>query len=267
MSRWLPLLLLGCAERGAWDDVPMDEARLEGFDLSSIAVVVGALDGDALLVFSGPEGDGELPVHLGGPTLGVALDLSGDVEGHAGPVEIDLSGVDDPTVGDALGTYFGTAASGAAIVGGSRRRMKNGRGASFREDHFQLGISLFVGMEWVTISPGGNEDETTPPTVFAPIDSGHSGPTPPTTTPPTTTPPTTTTPTTPSTTSPTGGTTGAGEGGGCGGDGAEGGCGDGGGCDDASGCGCSHGALAPGLAWVGVLLRRRRSGADGAQRR
>lgn len=156
----LPLaFLLGCGvDAGQWDHVPIEQAWLEEFDLSSLTMVAGTMQGDALLVFQESSGTtGSLPVHLGGGALGAAFDLSADVEGHEGAVDIRLQDVRDPTVGDVLGTYHGTGGAGAAFIGGSRRRMKNGQGASFREDHFVVGISVFVGYEWITIREGGDD--------------------------------------------------------------------------------------------------------------
>jgi hypothetical protein len=67
------------------------------------------------------------------------------------------------------------------IAGGSQRRMRNGMGASFREDHFALGLALYAGYEWITIREGGNDGSTdTYPTTSTPIpDSEDSGTPPP----------------------------------------------------------------------------------------
>jgi hypothetical protein len=164
----------GCgADAGVWDGVPIEEAWLEEFDLSALAIAAGTMQGDALLVFEESGGTvSSLPVHLGGGSLGVAMDMSIDPEGHEGAVDIDLSDVRDPTVGDVLGTYHGTGAAGAAFVGGSRRRMRNGEGASFREDHFVIGLSIFFGYEWITIREGGDDAFVT---AVDPYDSYASG--------------------------------------------------------------------------------------------
>jgi len=155
----------GCSvDRGAWDHVPIVEAWLDRFDLSALAVAAGTLQGDALLVFTEPGGNAaSVPVHLGGGILGAAMDLSVDPEGHEGPVDIDLTDVADPTVGDVFGTYHGTGTAGAVFAGGSRRQMRNGAGASFREDHFVVGLALNAGYQWVTIREGGNDGQTEGP--------------------------------------------------------------------------------------------------------
>lgn len=179
VSRTLPVVLVfGCGvDAGMWDGVPIAQAHLETFDLSSLAVVAGTQQGDALLVFEEVGGTvGSVPVHLGGGSLGVALDLSLDPEGHEGVVDIDLTDVEAPTVGDVFGTYHGTGGAGAAFVGGSRRRMRNGQGASFREDHFALGLSVFIGYEWITVREGGNDDGVHPTsTPGTPADSEDTG--------------------------------------------------------------------------------------------
>jgi hypothetical protein len=186
-ERWALAAVLvaaaGCApDHGAWDRVAIEEAWLERFDLSALTIVIGSVQGDALLVFTEAGGNvGAVPVHLGGGTLGIALDLSADPEGHEGVVDVDLTDVDAPTVGDVFGTYHGTGSSGAAVAGGSRRRMKNGAGASFREDHFALGLSLYAGYQWVTIREGGNDGEEHEPflsfTDDDPVDTAPPDPT------------------------------------------------------------------------------------------
>lgn len=271
--RFPPLLLLtACVDRGAWDGVPVDRAWLEEFHLSRVDVVIGFADGDALLVFEGPGGVDAVPVHLGGGGVGVVFDVAIDPEGHAGVVEIDLSDVERPTVGDVFGTYTGAGFQGALIVGGSARSLKNGRGASFREDHFAVGLGVFAGFEWVVLKEGGDDGRLVEPTTVAATGTtGGTG-----------------LPATEETgpiTVDTGG--GGSRSGGCGcGDGGDGG--DGGGArtgdtgatsptetttdgtttsatedDEAEGCEgdgclCTHGALSPvGAVWAGVLLRRR----------
>jgi hypothetical protein len=161
------------ADQGQWDHVAIEQAWLEEFDLSSLAIAAGTMQGDALLVFEERGGTlSSLPVRLGGGLLGVALDMSIDPEGHEGSVDIRLSDVRDPTVGDVLGTYHGTGGAGAVFVGGSRRRMRNNEGASFREDHFVIGLSFFFGYEWITIREGGDDAFVT---VVDTYDSGSTG--------------------------------------------------------------------------------------------
>jgi len=167
MHRHVPFLAWvfaasGCAvDAGAWDHVRITEAWLDRFDLSSFSVVAGTLQGDALLVFTEPDGNASsIPVHLGGGVFGAAMDLTADPEGHEGPVVIHLGDVADPTVGDVFGTYHGTGMAGAVFMGKSNRRMRNGAGASFREDHFVVGLAVNVGYQWVTIREGGNDGAT-----------------------------------------------------------------------------------------------------------
>jgi hypothetical protein len=152
--------LCGCqGAGGTFDDVPIEEAWLERFDLSSIALLAGGVWGDALLGFVEPGGNvGSVPVRLGGGRAGLAIDLSWDVEGHEGAVEIDLTDVGEPSVHDVFGTYEGSGSGGALIIGGSRRRLRNDAGVFLEEEHFvAVGLSMFVGYEWLTIREGGND--------------------------------------------------------------------------------------------------------------
>ncbi len=137
----------------------IEEAWLEEFHLSSFAIVAGTLQGDARLEFVEPGGTaGSVPVHLGGGRVGVVLDLAWDAEGHDGVVPIDLTEVEDPHVRDVMGSYDGSGSGGALVIGGSRRRLRNEAGAAFYEQHFvALGLSMFVGHEWLSVEPGGND--------------------------------------------------------------------------------------------------------------
>jgi MYXO-CTERM domain-containing protein len=246
----------GCGvDGGAWDHVEIVEAWLDRFDLSALAVVGGTLQGDALLVFTEPDGNASsLPVHLGGGLFGAAVDFSADPEGHEGSVDIDLSAVDDPTVGDVFGTYHGTGMAGAAMIGGSRRKMRNGHGASFREDHFVLGLALDASYQWVTIREGGNDGASTYdgllPTFTGPDDSEDTGPS-----------PDPDTGAQDDTAAPAEASSGCNEG-------TEpepeppASSGGGGGCESDSGCACSTGGTAAPLGLTGalLLLRLRRAG-------
>lgn len=137
----------------------IEEAWLEDFHVSSFAIIAGTMQGDALLVFVEPGGtSGTVPVHLGGGRAGIVLDLAWDVEGHKGVVPIDVAEVKDPMVSDVMGRYDGSGSAGALLLGGSRRKLSNDAGASFYEQHFvALGLSMFVGFEWLNIEPGGND--------------------------------------------------------------------------------------------------------------
>jgi hypothetical protein len=264
---WLGATVLlagaGCGvDGGAWDHVPIVEAWLDRFDLSALAVVAGTVQGDALLVFTEPDGNASsLPVHLGGGMIGAAMDLSVDPEGHEGSVDIDLSEVDAPTVGDVLGTYHGTGAAGAALIGGSRRRMQNGHGASFREDHFVFGLALDASYQWVTIREGGNDGAETDdglfPTFTGPDDTEDTAATQPSA----------------DTGAPHDSAAPAQQSSGCD-EGTEpepeprASSGGGGGCEADSGCACSTGGTAAPIAMTGalLLLRFRRAGSGASTR-
>jgi len=152
--------LSGCAgKHGTFDDVAIEDAWLEDFQLSSFAIIAGTIQGDAVLAFVESDGSsGAVPVHLGGGKAGIVLDLAWDVEGHDGVVPIELTEIDEPMVSDVMGSYHGSGSAGALLLGGSRRQLTNDAGASFYEQHFvALGLSMFVGYEWLEIQPGGND--------------------------------------------------------------------------------------------------------------
>jgi hypothetical protein len=159
------LLLAGCVVEGRddWEILPISRAWFEDFDKSSVAIVGGVLAGDAMLAWDGPYGPGAMPVRLGGGTLGLAFSFMGDLEGHDGIVPIDLSRVTDPTVADVLGTYKGSGVAGGVLIGGARGRARNGRGASFQEDHFALGLGFWGGFEWLVVRPASGEQTLTTP--------------------------------------------------------------------------------------------------------
>ena len=154
--------LSGCAgAHGTFEDVAIEEAWLEDFHVSSIAILAGAIQGDAVLAYVEPGGSsGTVPGHLGGGRAGLLIDVAWDVEGHDGVVPIDLTEVEEPTVSDVMGTYDGAGSAGALGVGGSRRKLGNDAGAVFYEQHFvAVGLSMFVGYEWLKIQPGGNDGD------------------------------------------------------------------------------------------------------------
>ncbi len=165
---WLVGTLVACTPRAGVPDLPITSAALRDFDSSSVDLVVGVVQGDAELVFETPSGVGSLPVTVRGGSVGLALDFTWDPEGHAGDVPIDLTDVDEPTLRDVLGTYRGGAATAAVAFGVSARRMRNGRGASFRESHFALGLAFDAGFEWVVVRP--REDDA----VHSAVTAGHS---------------------------------------------------------------------------------------------
>lgn len=136
-----------------WESIPIASAWLEQFDRSTLALVGGGFDGDALLAWQGPYGLGVTPVHVGGGTFGLVFAISIDPEGHDGVVPIDLTGVDAPTVDDVFGTYQGTGVAAGLGAGVERSRVRNASGASFREDHFAVGLGLWAGIHWIRLSP------------------------------------------------------------------------------------------------------------------
>jgi MYXO-CTERM domain-containing protein len=177
MLRSMWLLLAGCVVEGRddWEILPISRAWFEEFDKSSFALVGGVMGGDAVLAWDGAYGPGAMPVHLGGGTLGLAFEFMGDIEGHEGVVPIDLSRVNDPTVADVLGTYKGTGAAAGVIIGGATGRARNGRGASFNEGHFAIGMGVWAGFEWIIVRPSTGEELLTTTTY---IDTGSPWTTP-----------------------------------------------------------------------------------------
>jgi hypothetical protein len=171
------LLLAGCVVEGRddWEILPISRAWFEEFDKSSFALVGGVMGGDAVLAWDGAYGPGAMPVRLGGGTLGLAFEFMGDIEGHDGVVPIDLSRVNEPTVADVLGTYKGTGAAAGVIIGGATGRARNGRGASFSEGHFAVGMGVWAGFEWIIVRPATGDEFLTTTTY---MDTGSAWTTP-----------------------------------------------------------------------------------------
>ena len=168
-------VLIGCAPKlQSVEDEPISAAWLEYFDLSSITMLGGVADGDAFLGYTTLDGEQRsLPVHLGGPVVGMAFDMTVDPEwGPSIPLDFTEAEVDPVMLSDALGTYKGSTASFVMGAGIDTRTLKNRHGIRFQEDHFAFGIGMMAGFQWVRIREGGSEqgeedwitdDTSTPP--------------------------------------------------------------------------------------------------------
>jgi hypothetical protein len=153
-------LLVGCAPKlSSVEDEPISAAWLEHFDLSSIAVLGGVADGDAFLGYTTLDGTTRsLPVHLGGPIVGVVMDMTVDPEwGPSIPLDLSEAEVDPVMLSDALGTYKGAAASFAMGIGVSTRELRNRHGIGLQDDHLAFGVGIMGGFSWVRIREGGSE--------------------------------------------------------------------------------------------------------------
>jgi hypothetical protein len=151
---------VGCAPKlKTAEDEPITAAWLEYFDLSSIAMLGGVMDGDAYLGYTTLDGESHsLPVHLGGPVVGLAFDLTVDPEwGSSVPLDLTEAEVDPVMLSDALGTFHGSVASFTMGFGIDTRELKNKHGIRLQEDHLAFGMGIMAGFQWVRIREGGSE--------------------------------------------------------------------------------------------------------------
>lgn len=240
------LALVGCAPLGDPADDFVESATLVNLDTNSFVVVTGPVGGDAILVYTTPDGrTGDLPVGVNGGALGLVFAMSADLNMND-DVALDLSDADeDLQVRDLLGTYGGTGWNVTMGLGGAGSRLKNGHGVVMSDEHFTVGAGVEAGLQWLRIREGGHEDGldddwTTDTDTGADSGATETGPGGDTDTTPidTGTPPTS---------------------GGCDGGSDSGGC-DGGGCAGGEACGCMSGGMLPapfGFSAVLALLRRR----------
>jgi hypothetical protein len=174
---------MGCAPKlKTVEDEPITAAWLEYFDLSSIAMLGGVVDGDAFLGYTTASGEQRsMPVHLGGPVVGLAFDMTVDPEwGPSLPLDFTEAEVDPVMLSDALGTFHGSTASFVMGFGIDTRELKNRHGIKFQEDHLAFGMGIMAGFQWVRIREGGSEqgeedglfDDTSAPRDDSGDDSG-----------------------------------------------------------------------------------------------
>jgi len=134
----------------------------------------GVVDGDAFLGYTTTSGEQRsMPVHLGGPVVGLAFDMTVDPEwGPSLPLDFTEAEVDPVMLSDALGTFHGSTASFVMGFGIDTRELKNRHGIKFQEDHLAFGMGIMAGFQWVRIREGGSEqgegdgifdDTSTPP--------------------------------------------------------------------------------------------------------
>jgi hypothetical protein len=165
---------MGCAPKlQTAEDEPITAAWLEYFDLSSIAMLGGVVDGDAFLGYTTTSGEQRsMPVHLGGPVVGLAFDMTSTRVGTVLAARLHGGEVDPVMLSDALGTFHGSTASFVMGFGIDTRELKNRHGIKFQEDHLAFGMGIMAGFQWVRIREGGSEqgegdgifdDTSTPP--------------------------------------------------------------------------------------------------------
>ncbi len=167
-------LLLGSCVAIQDNDVPVDEAWLTSVDIDRGGVLLAGQGGDAILGWSGPEGDGAMSVALGGGAGGLLFDVSIDLSENDSAT-LDLSNADeDLVVRDLLGTYTGIGGSVTTGIGVSSRTLTNKAGVRLKESHINGGVGLYGGIEWLRIRPGGNDWSDTGvdvPTVLPDLDA------------------------------------------------------------------------------------------------
>lgn len=128
MRHLLPLVLfaVACAPLGEVPDVRVASATLVNLDTNTIAVLAGPTMGDALLVYTTPDGDtGSIPVSVSGGTVGVVFEMAADLQ-PGSDVRLDLSQADeDLRLDDLLGVYRGSGWGLTLGFGGSGMRLRN----------------------------------------------------------------------------------------------------------------------------------------------
>jgi hypothetical protein len=172
----------GCKrpDLGALGHLEVVAAELHDIHLNSFGVIGGVVEGDAALVYTLPDGRTDwMSVALSGPQLGLVFDVTGDPEGHARPVYLDLTDAPSPTrLEHLVGTYRGTHGSLALGLGVGGHSLRNKHGVSFQETHFQLGAGIQGAFEWLKMRPGGDDvPDFVDPTEPRPTDTGPAGPT------------------------------------------------------------------------------------------
>jgi uncharacterized protein (TIGR03382 family) len=153
------VLLIGCAPLGDPADDFVESATLVNLDTNHLVVLTGPVGGDAILVYTTPDGrTGSLPVGVNGGAIGVLFAMSADLNMND-DVPLDLSDADeDLQVRDLLGTYGGSSWNVTLGFGGAGNRLKNGHGVRLSDEHFTVGVGMEVGLEWLRIREGGHED-------------------------------------------------------------------------------------------------------------
>ena len=158
--RVLPLFLLaGCARLGDVPDEFVESAYLQNLDTNGFVAVAGAIGGDAILVWTTPDGNtGAMPVSVSGGAVGVIFEATADLDPNA-DVTLDLSDADEGLkVEDLLGTYHGSGWNFTLGLGGAGHNLKNGSGVVLNDEHFTAGFGIEGGWEWLRVREGGHED-------------------------------------------------------------------------------------------------------------
>jgi hypothetical protein len=157
--RFVPALAILAGCRGpdkALDDLLVTDAWLEDVELGSVAAIVGGQDGSGTLVVVDDAGSTHVfPVQLGGATFGVifegvAVDAKKDTT-------INLVGADEfPVPGrDLMRRYKGQSSGFALGIGVDDHQLHNRAGCQIDRGFFAVGISMFLGFEWLGIHTDG----------------------------------------------------------------------------------------------------------------
>jgi len=156
-----------CGQATGLEDISVASASLRDLTTFEFAVIGGGSSGRAVLDVVTTEGE----------TLAIDVDVGGGVVGGMMEVGVtrlyaeapfDLSLVEAPTGGDLLGTYEGFVASGVMLIGAELHALENEQHISLDLGGFatNLGLSMLVGHEWLTLSvseePTVDEDPQVP---------------------------------------------------------------------------------------------------------
>lgn len=130
-------------------------------------MIGGGSSGRAVLDIVTTEGDTiDVDVDVGGGVVGGMMEVG--VTRLNAEAPFDLSLVEAPTGDDLLGTYEGFVASGVILIGAELHALENEQHISLDHGGFatNLGLSMLVGHEWLTLSvsadPTVNEDPQVP---------------------------------------------------------------------------------------------------------
>lgn len=147
-------LLLACAPPAELADLAVVGATLTDLVDVRAGAGLGLVIAGATLEVEEATGDTlEFPVTLAGPRLGLV------VEGAVGVGYLDtpLWWSGGTVSGDELlGTYSGLEYGGATGVGASSALLENEHGVNMIIGTIDIGASMTVGMEWLTVSTGDN---------------------------------------------------------------------------------------------------------------
>ncbi len=149
-------LLSACNDYGSLAEVEVQAAQLSAVELGTVALLVGAVNGRAILEITRIDGGTQShAVTLEGNVLGLVVEIDSVIDFDA-PTELDISQVDGiPTGGDLLGVYRGISYGAAIGIGVNTHALENASEVEIDRSYFAAGLAVFAGMEWMDIEPEG----------------------------------------------------------------------------------------------------------------